>query len=73
MATPSQNGDYSRKVKGIVPYKGVTLDKRDNSYNANIIVNRKRIYLGSFKTPEQAHEAYKEAAIKYFGEFARFE
>ena len=34
------------------------------------MVNQKSIYLGYFKTPEEAAEAYNEAAKKHFGEFA---
>lgn len=34
------------------------------------MVNGKSIYLGSYKKPKKAHEAYKKAAEKYFGEFA---
>lgn len=49
-------------------FKGVS--KHKNRYRALIYVGGKRINLGRFHTPEEAHEAYKAAAIKYFGEFA---
>lgn len=52
-------------------YKGVVA--QDGKYRAKITVNGKRISLGMYDTPEEAHEAYKAAAIKYHGEFARFE
>lgn len=54
-------------------FKGVSLCQRTNKWVAGIKVNGKSSYLGQFNTPEEAHEVYKTAAIKYFGEFARFE
>lgn len=42
-------------------------------YRARITYNGKRINLGSYSTPEEAHEAYKKESVKLFGEFAKFE
>jgi hypothetical protein len=39
-------------------------------YTSNISVRGKRIYLGFFRTPEEAGKAYENAAKKYHGEFA---
>jgi hypothetical protein len=36
-------------------------------------VNGKRLHLGHYPTAEDAHEAYKAAALQHFGAFARFE
>lgn len=38
---------------------------------ARIGVNRKTLYLGTYDTPEAAHEAYTIAAQKHYGEYAR--
>ena len=55
--------------------KGVFLKKglKKNPYMAQIQVDGKFKYLGYYPTPELAHEAYKKAALQYFGEFAKFE
>jgi hypothetical protein len=37
---------------------------------ARIKINKKTIYLGQFGSEKEAHDAYLEAARKYFGEFA---
>lgn len=39
-------------------------------FAAEIKTPQERLYLGSFSTPEAAHEAYVVAAKKHFGEFA---
>ncbi len=44
--------------------------KVKNRYRAAITSNGKVIRLGSYKTLEEAHKAYCEAADKYHGEFA---
>ncbi len=49
--------------------KGVYLEK--GSYRAQLVVDRKRLRLGTFKTLEEAKAAYVEAANRYHGEFAR--
>jgi len=55
-------------------YRGVYQQKQCivPRWCAGIVVDKKKIYLGSFETPEAAHAAYCSAAKKYHGEFARF-
>jgi hypothetical protein len=75
LATVSQNNANRRSPqnKGPLP-RGVYIAIRSyrlrKPYGASIKVNGKCKYLGMFDTPEQAHSAYKNAAKKYFGEFA---
>lgn len=49
---------------------GRGVEAHGKRFRARIWVNQKRIELGSFDTREEAQEAYKVAAEKYFGEFA---
>ncbi len=51
-------------------FKGVSKHKKVPMWVAQITVNQKKIYLGLFRTPEEAHAVYMAAARKYFGEFA---
>lgn len=52
--------------------KGVFYDKKTNRYRARIKVDGKCVYLGKFKSAEEAKAAYDEAAVRLHGEFARF-
>ncbi len=73
IATHSQNQMNSRiHTKKTSGYKGVYLHSKRMKWVANIQVNKKRIYLGTFTTALEAHKAYCKAAKKYFGEFANF-
>ena len=69
-ATRSQNkaNEGSRKNNKL-GVKGVCLDNR-GKYRTTINVNGKANFLGRFDTLEKAAEAYRTAAISYFGEFA---
>jgi hypothetical protein len=51
--------------------KGVAFEKNSNKWRADIRVNRKGKCLGRFETPEEAHEAYQQAARELHGQFAR--
>jgi hypothetical protein len=53
--------------------KGVSWYKPTKKWRASISHDGKRIHLGYFTDLEEAAKAYKEAAVKYHGEFARTE
>jgi len=77
LATPSQsNMNKVAHKDNESGYKGVSrnFNKRGadkKPYRARIHVKGKIIHLGVFKTKEEAAEAYRLAAPKYHGEFAR--
>lgn len=52
--------------------KGIYWKDRPKKWEASINVDYKHIFLGLFKTKEEAYSAYCAAAIKYHGEFASF-
>lgn len=69
-ASRGQNSANTRlHADNLVGFKGVS--KRGRRYGASIVLNKRRIHLGYFDAPEEAHEAYIRAAELYFGEFAR--
>lgn len=51
-------------------YLGVCREKRYNKWYANIYIDGKLKFLGSFETEEQAALAYNEAAKVHYKEFA---
>ena len=70
LATKSQNminrpKVCSQRFKGVYP--------NHDRFMTRIMVDGKDVYLGTYDTQEEAYEVYKEAAIKYHGEFARLE
>lgn len=73
IATPSQNGANSKKWNKTTSseYKGVYWNTGCKKWLAKIGVNRTRIHLGVFEDEKEAAIAYNNAAIKYFGEFAK--
>lgn len=67
----SENAMNSKKaINNSSGYRGVYHDKRDNSYDAFINKDGKRIYLGRFKQIKEAALAYNDAAIRLHGKFA---
>lgn len=70
LATGSQN-QHNRPKNKNSPYKGCNYDKRRKRWYSRISANRMTYNLGYFKTPEEAHAAYCEAARALHGEFAR--
>lgn len=76
LATKKQNqrnkGATSRNSVG---YKGVTFCRQTKRYRAMIRVDGEKHpkHLGRFDTPIEAAKAYRNAAKKHHGEFARWE
>lgn len=71
-ASPSQNHANQRTQKTNKwhsRFKGVT--QRRNGWRAAIKINSKTKYLGDYRNEIDAARAYDEAALEYFGEFAR--
>jgi hypothetical protein len=74
LAISTQNqANRSKQKNSTSGFKGVWWHTKNKKWIANIRINKKTRYLGSFETPEEAHERYKIEAVKLFGEFARFD
>jgi len=70
-ATFTQNFANKEKTTGKSHYKGVCWDERRQKWRATIKVHGEQIWLGYFLVEEDAAHAYNNAALEYFGEFAR--
>jgi hypothetical protein len=53
-------------------FKGVSWRSKNGKFEARIRAEGKLKFLGYFSDEVAAHEAYKQAAIYYFGEFASY-
>ncbi len=60
----------SLSSKNSTGFKGVSFRKDRGTYLAAIRVTGRLIKIGTFKTPEEAAQAYDRSARKHYGEFA---
>lgn len=71
----SQNGfNRDMPAHNKTGYKGVSLNSvtcTRRPFQAAIVVNRRKIYLGSYATAQEAARAYDDAARQFAGQFAR--
>lgn len=72
IATCAQNNSNSTTKNRKYPApKGACFHKKSGKWMARIRVNKQYIYLGIYPTAELAAAAYREAAYKFHGPFAR--
>lgn len=73
LATPSQNRQNQKaSACNKTGFKGVYEHPTTHRFRAQIRVNHKYYDLGFHTTAEEASEAYKEAANRLHGEFAKY-
>ena len=73
LATSSQNLSNRRinKSKSSSQFRGVRFRKERGCWSAQITINGKAFWLGSYDNETDAAKTYDTAAKKYFGEFAK--
>lgn len=69
-ATGAENRQNRRSPQSRLP-KGVS--PNHTGFQAQIAVDKRKIYLGTYRTVAEAQAAYAAAALKYHGEFACLE
>lgn len=74
VADRSLNGANSKRHKhNKSGFKGVFWESKKRVWQARIVVKGKQKHLGFFADVQDAAEAYRHAAVKEFGGFARFQ
>jgi len=74
-ATRSQNNQNTKPNRNnISGLRGVSSSRnsKQQRWQASIKVDGHRYCLGTFSTPEAAHEAYRVASKKHYGSFSKF-
>lgn len=72
IATATQNNmNRGRTKQNKTGKKGVSWNKKDKKYRAQISIHGIKFYLGSFDTVEEAYVVYERAAEELFGSFYR--
>ena len=72
ICTHAQNCMNRRKQKNTSSrFKGVVWRKASQRWCARITINQKYYHLGNFQFEKDAAIVYNDAAVKYFGEFAK--
>ncbi|MCG3797047.1 HNH endonuclease [Bacillus toyonensis] len=71
VCTQSQNSKNQGSSIGTSKYKGVHWDKEKNKWLAQIMIQRKNVFIGRYLTEEEAAYAYNQKAMELHGEFAR--
>lgn len=71
VCTQAENSrNKGRRSHNTSGYAGVSFHANTKKWKAQIAVDKKHIYIGIYKTAEEAYKAYCEACLKYHGEFA---
>lgn len=67
----SRNRIGNPNLRKYSSFKGVKKNANCSTWSARITVDGVSLYLGSYKTEQEAKNAYDDACFKYFGEFAK--
>lgn len=70
-ATSTQNKLNRGSFRGASKYKGVSWNKQQKKWVANIKVDKKPVFLGYFNNEEDAALAYNFTAHFHYGEFVK--